>query len=239
MIRMVDGNHRHATRRDPLRTEQPSGERGWVIGASGDALGTIRPAVDPEPAGTVIVRRSEAADRGDLNNGWSAEELADATSVELVGGDATHIWGLPPISPIDLPGSVRQVLRFHTAHSPFAYRPLSFDLAIRDGELLTQTSRGTCDLAVRAEWADVVTWLVRPELLFADAFGSAIRLRGDLAVLSLFEGAVWQISSQLRTEPGVLVRWGQSWPSAIGRSALRQLVAPSDDAAACGTDPSR
>lgn len=180
------------------------------------------------PADLILVRTSAVHD-GDVRGALAPEEIADGTAILAADARPLRCWGLPASTPIGLDLDEPCRLRLDLSASPFAYRSMSIDLTVQDRRLDTSVASGSPDLTVRADWTAAVAWLTQPGILFADAFPSTVKIDGEIALLSLFEGAIWRATAEL--DPMVahsLLRWSQLWPAGPTRRALRAQL---DDAA--------
>lgn len=183
-----------------------------------ESLPTGASAVDIE------IRRSFDAELGDLRSTWSSADLADSTRIRVHGGADLCAWGIPAVSPVEVSAGVSATLRLNAAHSPFALRRLSVEVRAARGRLTTRASRGPADLEVDGDWSSIATWISQPEVLFADAFPSAVALRGEIAILSLFEGLLWQVARRAPHDPEVLLRWGRLWGAGAARRSFGSLA---------------
>lgn len=170
----------------------------------------------------LILVRTSAVHDGDVRSALAPEEIADGTTVLASDARPLRCWGLPASTPIGLDLDEPFRLRLDLRASPFAYRSMSIDLTVQDGRLDTSVASGSPDLTVRADWTAAVGWLTQPGILFADAFPSSVKIDGEIALLSLFEGAIWRATAEL--DPMVarsLLQWSQLWPAGPTRRTLR------------------
>ncbi|MFN8018788.1 MAG: hypothetical protein U0P45_11775 [Acidimicrobiales bacterium] len=195
---------------------------------SDDALPTqLGAATAPPLAGRIVLDQDRAAHEDDTHGAGDAQQACQGTTVLLHEAQRLTCWGLPANTPVHVPLGQPVTLRLDLTNSPFAYRPVSVELQVADGQLSTRTSQGPADLVVSADWAAALAWMSQPSTLFADAFPGTVRLRGEIAVLSLFEGALWRATRDWDPAfSGVLLRWTQFWPTGGVRQALRQVQHP-------------
>jgi hypothetical protein len=174
----------------------------------------------------LVVERAPDAELGDRRQTWGAARLAAATRLAVGGARGLMPWGLPARSPVSWAAEETKVLRFHCTGSPFAGRPLALDLVADRFSLTSRPATGDAHLHVPAPWDSLCGWLTHPHLLFGDAFPDLIGLHGDLALLSMFEGLVWEATEHLACAGSVVQRWGRCWGSAAVRRDLATLDWP-------------
>jgi hypothetical protein len=205
----------------PLIVELRIDDARTTIVLGGDSWSAPPVPVDRARPVDLVLIRTSTAHGGDLTGSRPADELAAETTILTHDGQSLRCWGLPSASPIHLDLEEPFVLRLNLTSSPFSYRPVSIDLAIIDGHLHTDSASGTADLEVQADWTAAVAWLTQPDVLFADAFPATVELSGEIALLSLFEGALWRATpAHQGTTTPALIRWSQLWPAGPARRTL-------------------
>ncbi len=180
----------------------------------------------PRGDADVIVERSAAADAADRRQQWDPESIAAATRLRVGPVRGLPPWGLAASTPVPMPIPEGKVLRLHSKDSPFGGRPLRIDLATAHAALVTRPARGPADLHVRATWDSLCAWLTDPDALFGDVFPDLVDLRGDLGLLSMFEGLLWEAIRSTPRAGRIVRRWGAYWGSPAVRRDLDQLTWP-------------
>ncbi len=197
----------------------------YELGEAGIDRSTVRTMVALASAPDISIRRTRAADGGDFDSSWSAGALADATTISVRGAPPVRVWGVPAEVPVDVPTGRTATLRFHASHSPFAVRPLVFDLHLERGVLRSRSATGHADLEVEGDFAAIAAWLVLPGLVVRDDVPFVRCGRGDAAVLRRFVEVLRSASSAVPPEPAPLLHWAQLWPSGPTRRVLQHWAA--------------
>ena len=174
------------------------------------------------PSVDVVIERSAACEAGDLDSSWPAERIAVGTDIVL-GDRRIKPWGLVARADVDLPARCDTSMLLSVQRSPFALRPLDVAVTVVGAKLASTAAPSgqfEADLVVGCEWGQMVNWLARPEMLFADAFPGVVNMHGLVANLSLFEGLVFdRVARGGDTWPSIGV-WGERWSSGAVRRDL-------------------
>ncbi|HEY4375904.1 MAG TPA: hypothetical protein VGM93_02055, partial [Acidimicrobiales bacterium] len=143
----------------------------------------------------------------------------------LVAGQASTLWGLPRAAAVDVPADVETTLLVRCADSPFGPRPISISLRLAGSQLMSGAMVAPeATATLRCRWAELVSWLSCPLSLLGDVVNGNLRLSGEIANVSLFDGAVWDATRRLKIDSKRLLRWAELWSAGATRRDLYHLA---------------
>lgn len=215
---------------DPLVVVHRDGQRAVRLVLAESGVLDAAPVATTTTDGDVIIDRSVEADIGDATMTWDPYRLAAHTRLSIGTTAGLTAWGFPCRDRVERSVDEPMCLRFHCMDSPFAGRQLSVDLVADQSDIRTVAATGPADLELWTDWDSVVRWLATPTLLFADAFPGLVGLRGEIAVVSMFEGLVWEVTSRYPSVAEPLRRWGRLWMSPAVRHDVARLPLLTGDA---------
>lgn len=150
------------------------------------------------PAADVVLARSAHCDAGDLLGRLSPTEVARNTSI-AAGGRTTDLFGVGPVS--------RPGLQAHTAgtiqvylealNTPFGDIEAALRLNPDGTQQVVPVPKAECDLAIYAQWADLLAWIRAETLLGYLMTDNRIHTDGPIVLLSYVGGHIsWPKSPQ-------------------------------------------